>query len=136
MALGPEERNKTQEVFVINLSDNPNAVPEYLKAQLVKNGLSWRVVELSANERKSAQATKSEAADGLTAIKTWPRDKEEIIDSLLLSYGVPFGVAEGFSVELRDGLGNLKTLNREEGSKQNYLAAIQDLANELYRKAA
>ena len=104
MALGPEERNKTQEVFIINLSDNPNAVPEYLKAQLVKNGLSWRIVELSANERKSAQATKSEAADGLTAAKTWPRDKEEIIDSLLLSYGVPFGVAEGFSVELRDGL--------------------------------
>jgi hypothetical protein len=104
MALGPEERNKTQEVFVINLSDNPNAVPEYLKAQLVKNGLSWRVVELSANERNAAQANKSEAADGLTAVKTWPRDKEEIIDSLLLSYGVPFGVAEGFSVELRDGL--------------------------------
>lgn len=104
MALGPEERNKTQEVFVINLSDNPNAVPEYLKAQLVKNGLSWRVVELSADEGKPAQATKSEAADGLTAIKTWPRGKEEIIDSLLLSYGVPFGVAEGFSVELRDGL--------------------------------
>jgi hypothetical protein len=104
MALGPEERNKTQEVFVINLSDNPNAVPEYLKAQLVKNGLSWRVVELSANERNSVQATKSEAADGLSAVKTWPRGKEEIIDSLLLSYGVPFGVAEGFSVELRDGL--------------------------------
>jgi hypothetical protein len=40
----------------------------------------------------------------LSTVKTWPRGKEEIIDSLLLSYGVPFGVAEGFSVELRDGL--------------------------------
>ena len=104
MALGPEERNKTQEVFIINLSDNPNAVPEYLKAQLVKNGLRWRVVELSGNEGHPAQTTKSEAADGLSAVKTWPRGKEEIIDSLLLSYGVPFGVAEDFSVELRDGL--------------------------------
>lgn len=104
MALGPEESNKTQEVFVINLSDKPSVVPEYLKAQLGKNGLSWRDVELSGDDRKPAQATKSDLTDGLSVIKTWPRGKEEIVDSLLLSYGVSFGVAETFSVELRNGL--------------------------------
>ena len=104
MALGPEESNKTQDVFVINLSDNPSALPDYLKAQLGKNGLSWRDVEASGAEPKPGQAIKNTAAEGLTAIKTWPRSKEEIVDSLLLSYGVPFGVAETFVVELRDGL--------------------------------
>jgi hypothetical protein len=37
-------------------------------------------------------------------IKTWPRDKKEMVDSLLLAYGVPFGVAEKLSVKLSDGL--------------------------------
>jgi hypothetical protein len=37
-------------------------------------------------------------------VKTWPRDKREIVDALLLSFGVPFGAAENISVELRDGL--------------------------------
>ncbi len=84
MALGPEQSNKPQEMFVINLSDDPNAVPDYLQAQLVKNGLSWRDVQLSSGEAKPSQAIKNKAEDGLTAIKTWPRSKEEIIDSLLL----------------------------------------------------
>jgi len=34
----------------------------------------------------------------------WPRDKKEIVDALLLSLRVPFGVAETLSVELQSGL--------------------------------
>jgi hypothetical protein len=33
-----------------------------------------------------------------------PRDKREIVDSLLLSYGIPFGVKVGLSWELGQGL--------------------------------
>jgi hypothetical protein len=37
-------------------------------------------------------------------VKTWPRDKKEIVDSLLFAFGIPFGVAETLSVELQNGL--------------------------------
>jgi hypothetical protein len=41
---------------------------------------------------------------GSTQIKIWPREKQEIVDALLLSFGITFGVAESVSVELGDGL--------------------------------
>ena len=36
--------------------------------------------------------------------ESWPRDKREMVDALLFSLGVPFGVAENISVKLHDGL--------------------------------
>jgi hypothetical protein len=104
MALGPEESNQTQEVYIINLSDKPSEVPEYLKAQLAKNGLRWRDVGLDPVAPQAGSEAKSALAEGLGAFKTWPRSKEEMVDAVLLSYGVTFGVAETLSVELRDGL--------------------------------
>ena len=104
IALGPQESNKTQEVFVINLTDNPNEIPEYLKSQLAKRGLHLRdVVWPPANSQPAGDAVSVPSRD-LVSVKTWPRAKEEMVDALLLSYGVPFGVAETLSVELRDGL--------------------------------
>jgi hypothetical protein len=104
MALGPKESNKTQEVFVINLTENPGEIPEYLRSQLAKRGLHLRDVAWPPANAQSAPAAAGEAGKDLVSVKTWPRGKEEIVDALLLSYGIPFGVAETLSVELRDGL--------------------------------
>lgn len=104
MALGPQESNKTQEVFVINLTDNPNEIPDYLKSQLAKRGLHLRdVVWPPVNAQPAGDALSAPRRD-LPSVKTWPRAKEEMVDALLLSYGVTFGVAETLTVELRDGL--------------------------------
>jgi hypothetical protein len=104
MALGPQESNKTQEVFVINLTENPDEIPEYLRSQLAKRGLHLRDVAWPPTNAQPVPAAASETSKDVLSVKTWPRGKEEIVDALLLSYGVPFGVAETLSVELRDGL--------------------------------
>jgi hypothetical protein len=105
IALAPEQSNRTQEIVVINLTDEPSEIPEYLKSQLVKKGLHLRDVALSSSvggqkPPEAAQPPKDVAAQ----VKNWPRNKGEMVDSLLLSFGIPFGVAETLSVELRDGL--------------------------------
>lgn len=104
MALGPEESDKAQEIFVINLTDSPNEIPQYLKAQLAKRGLQLREVVWPPENARSSPETAQQSTPHLLSVNTWPRGKEEIIDALLLSYGIPFGVAETFSVEVRDGL--------------------------------
>jgi hypothetical protein len=105
IALAPEQSNRTQEIVVINLTDEPSEIPEYLKSQLVQKGLHLRDVALSssAGGPKPPEAAKP-PKDVAVQVKSWPRDKREIVDSLLLSFGIPFGVAETLSVELRDGL--------------------------------
>jgi hypothetical protein len=103
MALGPQQSNKTQEVFVINLTDNPGEIPEYLRSQLAKRGLHLRNVVWPPSGDQPLRSAAETNLD-LQSVKTWPRGKEEIVDALLLSYGIPFGVAETLSVELRDGL--------------------------------
>ena len=104
MALAPEQSNKTQEVYVISLTENAGEIPDYLKSQLQKNGLHLKDIVLPGSASQPAQPAKPEAQDGLTRVKSWPRDKREMVDALLLSYGVSFGVAENISVQLRDGL--------------------------------
>ena len=48
MALAPEQSNKTQEVYVISLTEEGGEIPEYLKIQLQKNGLHLKDILLSA----------------------------------------------------------------------------------------
>jgi hypothetical protein len=105
MALGPEISNKTQDVFVINLTDRPDEIPDYLRDELAKLGLNLRAVALPRSG--SAKRKKEREGDRVTdaaQIKHWPADKSEIVDALLFSFNVPFGVAETLSVEVRDGL--------------------------------
>jgi hypothetical protein len=104
MALAPEQSNKTQEVYVISLTEEAGEIPDYLKSQLQKNGLHLKDIVLPGAVSQPAPPTKAEAKERLTRVKSWPRDKREMIDALLFSYGVPFGVAENISVQLRDGL--------------------------------
>jgi hypothetical protein len=104
MVLAPEESNKAQEIHVINLSDNQGEIPGYLKSQLAHKGLHLQNVHFPSAKPKLAAASQEEAKKFLSEVKAWPRDKTEIVDSLLLAYGIPFGVAETLSVELREGL--------------------------------
>jgi len=104
MALAPEQSNKTQEVYVISLTDEAGEIPDYLKSQLQKNGLHLKDIVVPGSVSQPPQQSKAETTDVLTGIKSWPRDKREMVDALLLSYGIPFGVAETISVPLRDGL--------------------------------
>lgn len=104
MALAPEQSNKTQEVYVISLTEEAGEIPDYLKSQLQKNGLHLKDIVLPGAVSQATPPAKPESKDGLTRVKSWPRDKREMVDALLFSYGVPFGVAENISVQLRDGL--------------------------------
>ncbi len=104
MALAPEESNKPQQLFIINLTDDVSEIPDYLKAQLVKHGLHLKDVLLPSSAMPQRSETQSAANEKVAPAKVWPRDKKEIVDALLLSVGVPFGVAETLSVELQSGL--------------------------------
>ncbi len=104
MALAPEESNKPQQVFIINVTDDVGEIPEYLKLQLLKNGLHFKDVLLPSSAAPIRSETPSAADSRVASTKVWPRDKKEIVDALLLSLHVPFGVAETLSVELQSGL--------------------------------
>lgn len=105
MALAPAVSNKTQDVLVINVTEQPNELPDYLKAELAKRGLQLREVTLrSSTADESMAPLRAAPKTGSTQIKIWPREKQEIVDALLLSFGITFGVAESVSVELGDGL--------------------------------
>ena len=105
MALAPTVSNKPQEVLVINLTERPNETPEYLKAELAKKGLQLREVVLpTAAKAATATVANEQPKTSPSQVKNWPRDKQEIVDALLLSYGVTFGTAESLSIKLSDGL--------------------------------
>src|SRR4030095_10642671 len=80
VALAPEQHNKTQEVYVINLTDGANEVPDYLKSQLAKKGLHLREVRMTpastgTNTPEQPQLPK----DFVGQTKNWPRDKKEMV---------------------------------------------------------
>lgn len=47
--LAPEANNHTQEMYVINLTENSNKIPEYLKVELERRGLHLRDVPLESD---------------------------------------------------------------------------------------
>jgi hypothetical protein len=105
IVLAPEINNKTQQMYVINLTEKANPTPTYVKSELAKRGLHLREVALKPDELtdpRNAESNQSVMAGGQT--KRWPRDKQELVDALLLLYGVTFGVAEKLPVELGNGL--------------------------------
>jgi len=103
MALAPEESNRPQQIYVISLTENGVEIPEYLRAQLGGKGLHLRNIPLPAtavSERGNEPSRTSRTAPA----KVWPRDKKDLVDSLLFAFGIPFGVAERLSVEVQNGL--------------------------------
>jgi hypothetical protein len=103
MALAPEESNKRQEIFIINLTDKPGAIPDYLRSQLTALGLHLKEVSLSSVGEPLFVPT-SRAPEFLSKPKALPHDKAQIIDALLAAYSIRFGVAEALPVVIHEGL--------------------------------
>ncbi len=104
--LGPEESHKRQEIFVINLGGKTDDIPEYLQSQLASSGVRFKEVPLASSPAVSTvvASREREPKQTLAGATTWPRDKREMVDALLLAYGIPFGVSEVLPVEVREGL--------------------------------
>jgi hypothetical protein len=135
IALAPEENSKPQEIFVINLTDQESAIPPYLLAQLGARGLQMREVVVSSPRTTPAPVPANESREFLRQTKTWPRDKRELVDSLLLASGVPFGVAETVSVKLRDGLTLEARADRVFEARGNKVALFFERAQPEIKKA-
>jgi LysM domain-containing protein len=104
MALAPAVSNKTQEVLVVNLTEQPNEIPEYLLAALKKQGLYLRDVVLPHAASPAAKKPVSSPLNSSPQIIELPKDKREIIDALLSSLQIPFSTGQSIPVELRAGL--------------------------------
>jgi len=105
IVLAPEESNKPQDVYVINLTNKTGEVPEYLRYQLALKGLHLREIVWPPSLTRSAAFTiLDQPTEPMPRVKVLPSDKREIVDALLLYYGIPYGETQAFSVELREGL--------------------------------
>jgi hypothetical protein len=103
MALAPAVSNKTQEVLVINLTEQGNEIPDYLLAALEQQGLYLRDVALP-RAAKPAAGKPAASASTHAPSRELPKDKREIIDALLAAFRVPFSTGGSIPVELRAGL--------------------------------
>ncbi len=104
MVLPPEESNKPQEIVAVNVTDRSGEIPEYLRSRLATKGLYWKDVSLPQASGALAVAGAAKPDASSMRVRMWPRDKQAVVDALLLAYGIPFGVAEPLSINLRDGL--------------------------------
>jgi hypothetical protein len=104
MILAPEENNKAQEIHIINLTEDHDEVPAYLKSQLARKGLHLQDVRLTSSTPKLSLASQAMVKQSASPLRAWPHDKSEVVDAVLLACRIPFGVAETLSVELADGL--------------------------------
>jgi hypothetical protein len=102
--LAPEESHKRQEIFVINISNKSDDIPDYLRAQFASSGVHLKDISWGATPAGVVPAALREPRETLAQTKTLPREKREIVDALLFAYGVPFGVSEVLPVELRPGI--------------------------------
>ena len=102
MVLAPQDSNKAQEIFVIALTDHPQDIPDYLRNELSTRGLHLKEILLTASRNMSLDSKQS--LEPAPPAKHWPRDKSELVDAMLFSFNVPFGVSEMISVELGHGL--------------------------------
>jgi len=105
IVMAPEESHKPQEIFIINLSDNSAAIPEYLKEVLAVKGINLKdILVPSASTSQAPSDNHHGLVEAKVAVKTWPREKKEMIDAILETYGVSFSSSQDISVELHEGL--------------------------------
>jgi hypothetical protein len=105
VVLAPQESDKPQEVYVINLTAKTGEVPEYLRSYLALKGLHLKEILWPPSLIQSAAfVVLEQPRAGIPQAKTLPRDKREIVDELLLSYGISYGGGQTLSAELREGL--------------------------------
>jgi hypothetical protein len=104
MVLAPQENNRAQDVFVINLTDNASEIPEHLKTQLASKGLHLKDVLLPSSAQQAAAVLSNEAKNVMAPVNKWPRDRRDMVDAFLLSLAIPFGVAETLTADLGNGV--------------------------------
>jgi hypothetical protein len=104
MVLAPEESNKRQEIFVINIADRSDDLPDYLRSQLASSGVQFKDISWASSSAQTTPSAPREPKETLAQTKVWPRDKREIVDALLRAYGISFGVSEVLPVEVRPGI--------------------------------
>jgi hypothetical protein len=105
IVMAPEESHKPQEIFIINLTEAQAAIPEYLKEMLLLKGINLKDIfvpsapgsQLPGENHRPLTETKPD-------VKTWPREKEGMIDAILELYGINFSSSHDISVELHEGL--------------------------------
>jgi hypothetical protein len=102
--LAPAVNNRTQEVLVVNVTERANEIPDYLTSALAKQGLYLREVVLPGAKGTPVLASASSQLKNFGPPKELPKDRREFIDALLLSFHVPFAVAETIPVDLGTGL--------------------------------
>lgn len=102
--LAPTVSNRPQEVLVVNLAEQASETPGYLSAALARHGLHLREVVLPGGSASASDANTTSLLKKGEPPRELPKDRRELIDALLLSFRVPFGVAETISVDLGDGL--------------------------------
>ena len=106
VALGPEQNNQAQEILVVNLGENQQGVPDYIKAELALKGLQLKDIPVLPGSKRviPSEASNPTVRENIPSISYWPRDKREFVDAALLSLRVSFGVSEIIKTQLRDGL--------------------------------
>jgi hypothetical protein len=104
IVLAPEDSNKVQQVFVVTVAERADEIPEYLKTALSERGLNLRDIVLTEPSSHASTETNRDPNDLKTSVKRWPLDKRELVDAILLTLGIRFGVSEPLSIELRQGL--------------------------------
>lgn len=106
MALAPDVSDRTQEVLVIKLTDaKDEKVPDYLRRALAKHGLDLREISLPWRyDQVRHAALRNGRTEESVRTRNLPSAKTAMIDDMLLSFGIAFGVAETLSVELSNGL--------------------------------
>jgi hypothetical protein len=102
--LAPAVNNRTQEVLVVNLTDRANEIPDYLTSALAKQGLYLREIVIPGGKETSALPSGQSQLKNSGPPRELPKDRREFIDALLLSFHVPFAVAETIPVDLGAGL--------------------------------
>lgn len=104
MALAPVVSNKPQEILIVNLTNQADEIPKYMSAALARQGLYIRDVVLPGSINSTGGTRRVSSSNSFGTVKKWPHDKRELIDALLLSFRIPFGVAETVTVALDAGL--------------------------------
>jgi hypothetical protein len=102
--LAPAVNNRTQEVLVVNLTERANEIPDYLTSALAKQGLYLREIVIPSGKDTSMLPSGQSRLKSSGPPKELPKDRREFIDALLLSFHVPFTVAETIPVDLGTGL--------------------------------
>jgi hypothetical protein len=100
----PEQNDKPQEIVVINLNDGTGEIPDYLKNHLDQIGLHLTNVMLREPAPGGGAIEKPDPLSLKGQVRNLPREKSAMVDALLQTYQIPFGVKEALSVELRGGL--------------------------------